>query len=205
MKRILISSALAAGLIAAPAFAEGPASKPVSSRVWLKGDSSVRSFRCDAKSVDTRLPGLAQAGSVEALSRAEVTGEVKILVFTLDCANRTMNDHLQNALKMREHPQIALKVNSVKLGERKGDAVNVIAKADLTISGQTRSIVLNAVANETPSGLVLSGEHKLKMTDYGVQPPSLMLGTMKVKDDVTVGFELSVAAPAEKPTAVGQL
>ncbi len=200
MRRIWISVALSAGLIAAPAFAEGP----VASRIWLNGDSTVRSFRCDAKRVDTQLPGLAQAGSVEALSRSEIKGAVKVLVASLDCANRTMNDHLQSALKMREHPEIALTVASVQVGEREGDAVKVIAKADLTLSGQTRSIVVNGLARESPKGLVLSGEYPLKMTDYGVNPPSLMLGTMKVKDDVKVGFELSIPAPSQKPTAVGQ-
>jgi hypothetical protein len=28
------------------------------------------------------------------------------------------------------------------------------------------------------------------MTEYGVKPPSLMLGTMKVGDPVTVSFDL---------------
>jgi polyisoprenoid-binding protein YceI len=205
MKRIWISAALAAGFIATSSGAEAPQSRPVTSRVWLNGDSTVRAFRCDAKRVDTRLTGLEQTESVEALGRSSIGGAVKILVSSLDCANGTMNDHLQKALKMREHPEIALRVKSVQLGARNGEDVKVTAKADLTLSGRTRPIIINGVARQTPAGVVMRGEHRLKMTDYGVTPPSLMLGTMKVKDDVAVGFELSIAAPAAsgKPIVVG--
>jgi hypothetical protein len=38
--------------------------------------------------------------------------------------------------------------------------------------------------------VTLKGTKLLKMTDYGVKPPSLMFGTMKVADAVTVSFDL---------------
>ena len=113
-----------------------------------------------------------------------------------------MNEHLQDALKMRQHPEIALKVNSVEIGPSSGGSVKVTANADLSISGQSRSVVINGMARQTATGLVMQGEHKLKMTDYGVKPPSLMLGTMKVKDDVTVGFELAIPAPVDPNSGV---
>ncbi len=202
MKRIWISAALAAGFIATTSGAAAPASKPVTSKVWLKGDSTVRSFRCDAKRVETKLKGLDQAGSMDALAKSEIDGAVKILVSSLDCANGTMNEHLQDALKMRQHPEIALRVQSVQLGARNGDNVKITANGDLTLSGQTRPVVINGVARQTATGLVMQGEHRLKMTEFGVKPPSLMLGTMKVKDDVTVGFELAVPAPVDPKTGV---
>jgi hypothetical protein len=37
------------------------------------------------------------------------------------------------------------------------------------------------------------GSKQFKMTEYGVKPPTLMLGTMKVGDPVTVSFDLALS------------
>ena len=34
------------------------------------------------------------------------------------------------------------------------------------------------------------GSKQLKMTDFGVRPPTLMMGTMKVHDPVKVSFDV---------------
>jgi hypothetical protein len=38
--------------------------------------------------------------------------------------------------------------------------------------------------------LRVKGSKQLRMTEYGVKPPSLMLGAMKVGDQVTVGYDI---------------
>ncbi len=151
--------------------------------MWLEGDSTVQAFRCDARRVESHFTGLEQAGTV------------KVLVASLDCANPRMNGHLQQALKMRQHPEIALRVKSIQLGPRNGDHLKVTTFAELTLSGQTRSIVIDGEARQTETGLAMTGRHRLRMTDFGVKPPTLMLGVVKVKDDVTVGFEFSIPQP----------
>ena len=36
----------------------------------------------------------------------------------------------------------------------------------------------------------MKGARAIKMSEYGVKPPTLILGTMKVRDQVTVSFDL---------------
>jgi hypothetical protein len=38
--------------------------------------------------------------------------------------------------------------------------------------------------------LHVSGVYELRMTDYGLKPPSLMFGRIKVGETVKVGFDL---------------
>jgi hypothetical protein len=38
--------------------------------------------------------------------------------------------------------------------------------------------------------LRVTGRYPMPMTQWGVQPPRLMMGTMKVGDTVTVNFDL---------------
>jgi len=46
-------------------------------------------------------------------------------------------------------------------------------------------------ASEGASGMLhVVGTHELRMTEWGLKPPTLMLGTMKVDERVKVGFDL---------------
>jgi polyisoprenoid-binding protein YceI len=173
----------------------------------VEGDSTVRAFTCEAKSVSTELSGVEGISSIDQLENAAVTGSAKLLVFSLDCANKTMNEHMRDALKMRQHPEIKLAFRAVELGARNGDKVEVSVKADLKLAGVTKAIVLKGQARETAKGLTVQGMHELKMTDYGLTPPSLMLGTMKVKDEVKIGFSLALERREgeSKPIVVGSL
>ena len=38
--------------------------------------------------------------------------------------------------------------------------------------------------------LRVTGRYELNMKEYGIKPPSLMMGTMRVRERVKVGFDL---------------
>ena len=50
---------------------------------------------------------------------------------------------------------------------------------------------MNAQAKPGDNGaLVVSGTQELRMTEFGLQPPKLMLGTLKVDERIKVGFDV---------------
>lgn len=200
MKHLLISALAACALSSVALGAER-----IPTRVWLEGDSTVRAFKCEAKSVTTQLSGVEGVNSIDRLEKAAVSGSASLLVYSLDCANKTMNEHMRDALKMKQHPEIKLSVRSIELGAKKGDRIEISVSADLKLAGQSKAIVLKGQATETGRGLTVQGSHELKMTEFGIKPPSLMLGTMNVKDEVKIGFSLSLERPdGEKaPIVVG--
>ena len=61
----------------------------------------------------------------------------------------------------------------------------------LTIAGTERPLTLvAAVAEEANGGVRVRGSTRLRMTEFGVRPPTLMLGTVRVHDPVTVHFDV---------------
>jgi hypothetical protein len=61
------------------------------------------------------------------------------------------------------------------------------------MAGAEQVIEIPATVTEEDGGVVrVKGEAEIRMTRWGVKPPSLMLGTMKVKDPVTIGFDVTV-------------
>jgi polyisoprenoid-binding protein YceI len=161
------------------------------SRLWISGTSTVRSFECSAATFDANVesvPGAATA--VLAGEKAVSAVEIRVNTERLDCKNGTMNEHMLKALKAKTNPTIVFKLASYDLAKQ-AEAVRVTLNGTLSMGGVEKPISLTANATEGNSGMLhVVGTHELRMTEWGLKPPTLMLGTMKVDERVKVGFDL---------------
>jgi len=152
------------------------------SRLWIEGTSTVRSFSCSATKVDVNVVAEPGAASEDLVQSASLV----VPVASLDCRNGTMNGHMQKALKAGQNPLITWKMDSYKV-----DGTDVSITGRLTIAGKENPIELRGTGTADATGTIrLKGSKQFKMSEYGVKPPSLMLGTMKVGDPITVSFDL---------------
>ena len=160
------------------------------SRLWIDGTSTVRSFTCTAKDVQATIPAEADAvGALLAGEKAVQSAEVKIAAGKIDCGNGTMNGHMYKALKVEQNPTIELKVASYDMKSAAGTITGKL-NGTLTIGGITKPVVIDAIGKKDGVGLRVTGSYPVKMTDYGLKPPTLMLGTLKVNELVKVNFDL---------------
>jgi polyisoprenoid-binding protein YceI len=169
-------------------------------QLTVEGTSTVRSFKCTATKL-TSVVELDPAGGGLALAELEKTVrgvEVRIPVAALDCGNGKMNDHMRKALKAESHPEITYVLTGHELVSQDGDRGTVRMTGKLTIAGTENPITMDVSATPAPDGsLRVEGAAEILMKQYNVEPPSLMLGTLKVHDKVVVRFDATVA-----PTAV---
>ena len=161
-----------------------------SSRLWISGTSTVRSFECTATAFEVKVDAAPNAvPAVIAGEKAVRTVEVQIPTERLDCKNGTMNEHMLKALKAKANPTIDFRLESYDLA-KSGDVVRVTLDGTLTIGGVEKPINLIATAEEDSTGaLHVAGSHEVRMTQWGLKPPSLMLGTMKVDERIKVQFD----------------
>jgi polyisoprenoid-binding protein YceI len=164
----------------------------------IDGKSTVRDFTCQAQEVKARLtPGNADGS----LAPAQLNGAVRevqleIPVAKLDCANETMNEHMLKALQATRHPTIRFRMSSYEVGAVKDGQVPLRIRGELTMAGATRPVDLQASATAGQDGeLRVRGRYTLRMMEWGVKPPTLMLGTMKVFDPVVIRFDFNLAQP----------
>lgn len=161
----------------------------------VDGDSTVRKFSCKAAKLDVKL----QPSEGASLADAQLATALRGLSFELptaqlDCANGKMNDHMREALKAKQHPSIGFKMTGYTAGPVQADGRRVLRiKGNLSFAGSTKPVELTAFAAATPDGsLRVQGRHNLRMTEWGVKPPSLMLGTMKVREAVAIRFDVAL-------------
>ena len=162
------------------------------SRLWVAGTSTVRSFQCQAGAFDAKVEsgGADAVAAVLAGQKAVSTVEVTVPAEKLDCRNGTMNEHLRKAIKAKEFPTVVFRASSYDLA-RVSDSVAVTLNGSLTLGGVEKPITVKAFAKSGDNGtLIVSGTREVRMTEFGLKPPTLMLGTMKVDEKITVGFDV---------------
>ena len=196
MTRTHVQATLALVMLV-PALAAAPRHPPTldlqpASRLWVAGTSTVRAFQCQAGAFDAKVEstGADAVAAVLAGQKVVTTVEVTVPAEKLDCRNGTMNEHMRKALKAKEFPTVVFRAASYDLA-RVSDTVTVTLTGTLTLGGVDKPITVNAQARPGSDGtLVVSGTREVRMKEFGLKPPTLMLGTMKVDEKITVGFEV---------------
>ena len=161
------------------------------SRLWVEGTSTVRSWTCKATTFDAAIdasgptaPSLVMAGE-----KAVRTVDVTVPSEKLDCGNGTMNEHMLKALKAKDNPTISFRLSSYDMAKA-ADGMHGQLTGTLTLGGVQKPITINAVGTEEAGSLHVTGSHEIRMTEFGLKPPTLMMGTMKVNERVKVSFDL---------------
>jgi|WetSurSiteA1Bulk_404760.scaffolds.fasta_scaffold60416_2 polyisoprenoid-binding protein YceI len=186
------------------AFAQSPSSAPkppkASYQLTIDGTATmVGNWVCGGDANVQAKPSDASE-PVPGLEVGVQTVVVTASVPDIDCGDSTMNKHLRKALKDKEFPEIryqALKYTLVDEGKA------VQTSGELTIAGVTKPVDLGAKLIPIPDGGTrVVGKVEIDMTDFGVKPPSVFFGTLKVAKVVTVKFDTVVRLPHELTQAL---
>lgn len=106
-----------------------------------------------------------------------------------------MNNNTYKALKADDHPEILFTLLSpIKAVLTKSNDKAISAKGNLTIAGVTKAIDIRVkvfIYEKTKLGF--EGTKTIKMTDYGIKPPTALLGTLKTGDEITIDFRTNFA------------
>ena len=163
------------------------------SRISVAGTSTVRDWKCDATQIEATVTGarIAMTAPAKEVSAAAKNAVLKVPVAKLECHNGTMNEHMRKALKANEHATIEYRITNWELAPRSDDEGSLKTSGTLVMAGAEKPLSVELTAKRVADkSWHMTGSKTLKMTEWGIKPPSLMLGTMKVRDPVTIEFEL---------------
>ncbi len=110
------------------------------------------------------------------------TAQVK----SIESGKRLMNRKTMSALNEKDHPQIVFTLTGID----EISAETVTASGVLSIAGQEEPISVTAAYTIERNVLQLTGSKPILMSDFGIAPPTAMMGTMKTGDEVTINFTL---------------
>jgi hypothetical protein len=195
--RLLGVLAVAASFIAGTALAQNSPVVVSSAKVTVSGTSTVLDWSATTNKAQTRnvkvtrdLPGgdffwvgVIQPGAVESF---EVV--VPVAALTSDRDEFTADMHV--ALKADVHPDIVFTLS--RMEKRPGGS---LAFGTLKVAGVERTVSLPLVTTLRDGKLLVIGSVELLMTDFGITPPTAMMGVLKTDPKVTIRFETMLVRP----------
>lgn len=104
---------------------------------------------------------------------------------------RIMDNKTYEALKATAHPEILFTLAApVTMTPVKDCETAIPVKGNLSLAGVSRPLTMQVKTFHITQGkLQFEGYEDLKMTDFGVKPPTALFGTMRASPDITIHFK----------------
>lgn len=188
-------------LAAAPALAQtAPAAVGLGagSELGLSGTSTIHDYESKTSKLEVKfLRDAAQAdpADVAALDAWLKAGglkglELAVPVATMRSGKDGLDKNMFKALRTTEFPHIKFAMNGSTFGTARGDTLPVTANGTLTVTDQQHPVAVKGHLVRTAQGVWLEGKHPMNMSEFGIKPPKMMMGTLKVHDPIVVHFRL---------------
>jgi polyisoprenoid-binding protein YceI len=104
----------------------------------------------------------------------------------------SMDNRTYKTIKADEFPKIVFKLASATITPGQKHKFSINATGTLTIAGASKTITMLVNGElKADNTITCTGSEKIKLTDFKIDPPSFMLGAMKVKDDLTIQYTLN--------------
>lgn len=161
------------------------------SKLSIKGKSNVNEFSCQAEH-DLQQDSLNYFYQVSG-DTVTVNGVLLALeIDQFDCGKRAINRDFRSTLKFKEYPFIEIILNELVLADP-SDIIPEEALVTIRIAGVERKYTVPLQSfSSSEDHFVVGGNKILHMTDFGLTPPSPMLGLIKVDDELDIEFDLVI-------------
>jgi polyisoprenoid-binding protein YceI len=156
--------------------------------VTIDGTSNLRDWKENVGTVSGAMEAqVNQDGSI-GLNSIRIT--MQVLSIKSDMG-RVMDNKTHEALKANVHPEIVFTLNTpLKLTPVRNCITAIPINGNLFLAGVCRPVTMLVKTFEISQGkLQFEGYQNLKMTDFGVRPPTALFGTMRASADITIHFK----------------
>ena len=158
------------------------AAQPSNVDFTVSGTSTVRGWTCSVSGTAQVTPG--SSAPAPGFAAGVQSATLTVPVSDFECPDETMTEHLMDAMKPAEFGEITFRLDSY---ETSGDGAE--ASGALTIQGVTKPVGFPISLTPSGTGVTIAGEVGLDMTEYGVEPPVVLLGLLRVRPEIRIQFE----------------
>lgn len=166
-------------LVATMAFSQTYDSRLSESKMTISGTSTLH----DWESVVENFSATVSMKEGDVMS-ATFEGKVK----SIKSGTGSMDDNTYEAMSADKYPTISFKSKEITT-----EGNNMVVQGTLTIAGKSQTIKMILTKEQwSEKSLKVSGSHTMKMSEYGINPPRAMFGTIRTGDEVTIKFDLTL-------------
>ncbi len=114
---------------------------------------------------------------------------ISMMAEGLKSGKGAMDNNAYKALNTKDNPKITFVMKELASMENNGETYNVEVTGDMSVAGATKEVTLPAACTLEGGTVKCTGSFTFNMTEFGVKPPSVMLGTIKTGDELVLNYE----------------
>jgi polyisoprenoid-binding protein YceI len=175
-RALACAAALVAGL-------HGAASAQSAVDFTVSGTSTVRNWTCTAQGTVAVTPaaaGVAVPGFATGVQTATVTVPLK----AFRCPNEEMTQHLNESMQSDKFPEIVYRLDKYAMAGGQPQA-----SGTMTIKGNSQPVSFPVTLTPSDKGVQIDGTTRLEFATFGLEPPTVFLGMLKVGPQLRIAFK----------------
>jgi polyisoprenoid-binding protein YceI len=157
--------------------------------ITVKGTSSIHDWESRVEKLDCKASYKVEGNLLLDISEAVV----KIPVQSIKSPKGKMMDNkTYEAFHFEKYPFIVFMLSGEKIS---APELTADLKGSLSMAGATKPVDLRISYKVLPNGdLQIIGSKKIKMTEFNMEPPTAMMGTIKVGEEVVISFDIVLSS-----------
>ena len=149
----------------------------------ISGSSTVRNWTCTAQGTIAITP--ATAGTpVPGFDKGVQSATVTVPLKAFQCPDAEMTQHLNEAMKSDKFPEVVYRLEKYELAAGQPQAAGT-----LTVTGVTRPVTFPITLTAVDKGVQVAGNTRIEFATFGLEPPAVFLGMLKVGPQLRIEFK----------------
>lgn len=156
----------------------------------ILGTTNISKFQCENYS-NSGTEYLTQRLTANHGEVGQWNGEVLIKSTNFDCNNSLLTKDFKKTIEVDQYPTIKVKFLSLTKGSKTSNQANLTGEVEITLVGISKKYPISCMfLAKNGDTALFSGERKILLSDFNIEPPVKFLGAVKVQDSVMVNFSL---------------
>lgn len=160
----------------------------------LYGEANIKSW--DA--AITEVNGSLTLQETETITAESLTAEafknlsLTIPVEQIEAESGGLTKNLHKYLKGDDYPNITFELNNVtNITEQADGSLLITASGVISAAGTENPVEMQVTANVNNNGIQFTGQQELLMTNFGIDPPTAVFGTIRSRDEIRIEFDVT--------------
>jgi len=156
----------------------------------ILGTTNVSKFQCENYS-NSGTEYLTQRLTANHGEVGQWNGEVLITSTNFDCNNALLTKDFKKTIEVDQYPTIIVKFLSLIKESETVNQKNLTGEIEITMVGISKKYPISRVfLSKNGDNALFSGERKILLSDFNIEPPVKFLGVVRVQDSIMVNFSL---------------
>jgi polyisoprenoid-binding protein YceI len=162
---------------------------PVNSKMIIQGTSSLHDWQMEVRDMDCSTKINTDGKKINGIQFIEFSCVPTSIVSDY----KLMDKKTYEALKADVYSKIDFKMKKEKLISGSGHDFNGMVTGNLSIAGETKEIEVPFQGHLLDNGHVqVQGTVNLKLSDFNIDPPTAMFGTLKTGDNISIVYSIEL-------------